>query len=153
MIFERPFFFLFLWQSLVVLYKFTFCFINGRDESISQKTANKTWTLKFQRSPVGMFSAPGGAKISGVRFEINDLVEVCFCQTFYYFMTSMQWRTCSLRKQLTFGDTTTGFPAKWCLRNERRNSMLMMWHYLDLGSASEWLKICFNKSQALPRSV
>ena len=55
--------------------------MNGRDESISQKTANKEWTLKFQRSPVEMLSAPGGAKLSGVSFEINDLVEVpvCFC--------------------------------------------------------------------------
>ena len=64
----------------MALYKFTlnFCFINGRDESISQKTANKEWTLKFQRSPVEMLSAPGVEKLSGVRFEINDLVEVCF---------------------------------------------------------------------------
>ena len=53
--------------------------MNGRDESISQKTANKEWTLKFQRSPVEMLSAPGRANLSGVRFEINDLVEVCFC--------------------------------------------------------------------------
>ena len=29
----------------------------------------------------------------------------------------------SLRKQRTFGNTTTGFPAKWHLRNERRNSI------------------------------
>ena len=29
----------------------------------------------------------------------------------------------SLRKQPTFGNTTTGFPAKWHLRNERRNSI------------------------------
>ena len=45
----------------------------------------------------------------------------------------------SLRKQLTFGDTTTGFPNKWRLRNERRNSILMVHHYPDLGSASDWL--------------
>ena len=44
----------------------------------------------------------------------------------------------SLRKQLTFGAATTGFPAKWRLRNKRRNSILMMCHYLDLGSASDW---------------
>ena len=29
------------------------------------------------------------------------------------------------------------FPAKWCLRNMRRNSLLMMW----LGSASDFLKL------------
>ena len=45
----------------------------------------------------------------------------------------------SLRKQPTFGDATTGFPAKWRLRNERRNSILMTHHYPDLGSASDWL--------------
>ena len=46
--------------------------------------------------------------------------------------------TC-LRKQPTFGNTTTGFPAKWRLSNEHRNSILMMCHYPDLGSASDWL--------------
>ena len=45
---------------------------------------------------------------------------------------------CSLRKQPTFGDATTGFRAKWHLRNERRNSILMTRHYPDLGSASDW---------------
>ena len=38
----------------------------------------------------------------------------------------------SLRKQATFRDATTGFPAKWLLRNELRNSILMTRHYLDL---------------------
>ena len=45
----------------------------------------------------------------------------------------------SLRKQPTFRDATTGFPAKWRLRNERRNSILMTRHYPDLGIASDWL--------------
>ena len=45
----------------------------------------------------------------------------------------------SLGKQPTFGNATTGFPAKWRLRNERRNSILMTCHYPDLGSASDWL--------------
>ena len=45
----------------------------------------------------------------------------------------------SLKRQQTFGDATTGFPAKWRLRNERRNSILMTCHYPDLGSASDWL--------------
>ena len=44
----------------------------------------------------------------------------------------------TLRKQRTFGDATTGFPTKWRLRNERRNSILMTRHYPDLGSASDW---------------
>ena len=35
---------------------------------------------------------------------------------------------------------TGGFPMKWHLRNECRNSILMMYGYLDLGSASDWIK-------------
>ena len=45
----------------------------------------------------------------------------------------------SLRKQPTFGDATTGFPAKWRLRNERRKSILMTRLYPHLSSASDWL--------------
>ena len=45
----------------------------------------------------------------------------------------------SLRRQPTFGNAATGFPAKWCLRKECRNSILMTCHYPDLGSASDWL--------------
>ena len=41
----------------------------------------------------------------------------------------------SLRKQPTFGKATTGFPAKWRLRNSCRNSILMACHYPDLVSA------------------
>ena len=40
----------------------------------------------------------------------------------------------SLRKQPTFCNTTTGFPAKWSLRNECRNSILIKYHYPDLAS-------------------
>ena len=51
----------------------------------------------------------------------------------------------SLRKQPTFCDATTGFPAKWCLRNKPRKSILMTrhyrCHYSHLGSASCWLTI------------
>ena len=43
-----------------------------------------------------------------------------------------------MRKQPTFGDATTGFPAKRRPKNEGRNSILMTRHYSDLGSASDW---------------
>ena len=49
------------------------------------------------------------------------------------------FRLLSPRKQPTFGDATTGFPVKWPLRNEGRNSILMRRHYPVLGSASDWL--------------
>ena len=42
-------------------------------------------------------------------------------------------------KTANIGDATTGFPAKWRQRDESRNSILMMHHYPDLGSASDWL--------------
>ena len=47
----------------------------------------------------------------------------------------------SLRKEPTFCDATSGLPAKLRLRNERRNTTLMTCHYLDLGSASDWLHV------------
>ena len=43
----------------------------------------------------------------------------------------------SLRKQPTFRNATTGFPAKWRLWNERRNSILMTRNYPDLGGAPD----------------
>ena len=58
-----------------------------------------------------------------------------------------------LRKHPTFGDVTSGSPAKWCLRNECRNSILMIYLYLDLGSASDWLKICFKQSDPLVTQI
>ena len=45
----------------------------------------------------------------------------------------------SLRKKLTFCDTSTGFPAKWHLRSKPKYSILMMHHYPDLGIASDCL--------------
>ena len=44
----------------------------------------------------------------------------------------------SLRKQPTFRDAPTVFPAKWRLKNESRNSILMTFHYPNLGGASDW---------------
>jgi len=41
---------------------------------------------------------------------------------------------------------TTGFPENWLLGNEREYSILVI-----LGSASDWLKICFVQSDTLPR--
>ena len=46
--------------------------------------------------------------------------------------------SCSLKKQPSFRNATTGSPAKWRLKNERRNSILKMRHYPDLGNASDW---------------
>ena len=56
------------------------------------------------------------------------------CLTVTLTLTLVAWE-----KQPTFGDVTTGFPAKWHLRNERRNSIWITRHYPDLGSSSDWL--------------
>ena len=62
----------------------------------------------------------------------------------------------SLRKQLTFYDATTGFPAKWHLRNDCRNSILwwqvttQIWVVRLIGCAVR--EFCFNQSKTLPRS-
>ena len=39
--------------------------------------------------------------------------------------------------------------AKWCMRKQCRHSILLTHHYPDLGSAFDWLKICFIQSGAL----
>ena len=59
----------------------------------------------------------------------------------------------SLTNQPTFWDATTGFPTKWCLRNEHKMSILMTHHYPHQGSAFHWLKIYFIHSEAVPRSA
>ena len=66
---------------------------------------------------------------------------------------SLNFNFLCLRKQPTFGDATTGFPTKWRLRNKRRNSILMIHHYTDLCSASDWLNQISHMArlEALPR--
>ena len=60
------------------------------------------------------------------------------------------WRLCakrarySLRKQPKSSCT-----AKWPLRNERRNSLLMTRHYPDLGDAFDWLKQIFHVARPI----
>ena len=77
---------------------------------------------------------------------------ICFFSSFYLitffnrpFFTFLQQFTAGENYKVA-GDstscgcisTTLGFPAKWRLRNERKNSILMTRHYPDLGSASDW---------------
>ena len=55
----------------------------------------------------------------------------------------------SLRKQLTFGNANTSFPAKWHLRNKHRNSILMTRHDPDLDSISDWLNQISHAAQPI----
>ena len=52
-----------------------------------------------------------------------------------------------------FDNATTGFLAKWRLRNERRNSILMTRHYPHLGSASDWSCQVGNLIQPIRRTT
>ena len=75
------------------------------------------------------------SRIHGLECRIQDRLLFLYMWQYASFITAMQ----ILRKQPTFGEVTTGFPAKWLLRKGRRNSILMTRHSRDLGSASDWL--------------
>ena len=78
-----------------------------------------------------------------------------FCRSRCHCHCCRRWLSClvsSMRKLPTFHYATDGIPAKWHLRNEHRNSIMMMCDYPDLGSASDWSKIGFNQSEELFRS-
>ena len=69
--------------------------------------------------------------------------------SFSGFRILLKWDQVSLRKQPIFGDATSGFLSNWCLRNERRNSILMMRHYRDLGGASDELNQIFHAARPI----
>ena len=61
----------------------------------------------------------------------------------------------SVRKQPTFCDATFAFPSKRLLRKKHRNSILITFHYPDLGSTSDLSYRegnLLSQSEALPRS-
>ena len=77
-------------------------------------------------------------------FQENSKRKINFQRAFVQFPNNIVFHyliiiCSSLRKQPTFGDATTDFPAKWRLSYERRNSILMTRRYPDLGSAPDWL--------------
>ena len=86
----------------------------------------------------------------------NSSQDIC-CQLRSVLRSNFQqekWVFCdSPKKQPTFSDATTGFPAKWRLRNEPRNSVLMTSHYPDLGSASDWLTQISRAAQPIRRTT
>ena len=46
-------------------------------------------------------------------------------------------------ENITFRDSTTSLPAKWCLKNDRKISTLITGHHPDLASVSDYWKVCF----------
>ena len=80
--------------------------------------------------------------------SVSDLGEFCFDYRMGPLLTLRSGSTISrhvgtlsfsLWKQPTFHDATRRLPAKWRLRNECWNSLLMMHHYQDLGIVCDWI--------------
>ena len=84
-------------------------------------------------------------------FSKKITVVIYVVRNLFYFLLRYH-SYCNLSKQSTFREVTNGFPAKWRLRDDCRNSLLMTCHYSELGSASDCLKICLNQLEALTRS-
>ena len=100
--------------------------IRGTNRMISDQIA--LHSVQLPLSVLSIYQFPEGLRN-------NYWVFILLSNTWYQVKF---WLRVSLRKRPTFGDTTTGFPAKWLLRNERRNSILMTRHYPNLGTASDW---------------
>ena len=88
------------------------------------------WEIKNKGYAIYLFWGGGWGMVGGKRGVLREMCK------------------CSPRKQPTFGDATTGFPAKWRRRNER-NSILMTRNYPDLDSASDWLNQIFHAAQPI----
>ena len=83
----------------------------------------------------------------------QDIANIDFKRfSFLFFFVRIAKLAISVGKQQTFRDPPTGFPTKWHLRNEHRNTILTIRHYPDLDSASDWMKQIFNQSKVLTRS-
>ena len=107
----------------------------------------KVW--KIERKP--------GETVKSLKFFFSKLQQV-FLKWFYFLRLVKSYSISPVRLQcvreksfvlkslkLAWGKSwhfatppLSGFPAKWRLRKERRNSIQMTCHYLDLGSVSDW---------------
>ena len=87
-------------------------------------------TLIDHRNNVKMFKTQVELRTAGQGFHCKVLnILRHFCGRFVFYLG---W------KQPTLRNAAIGFPAKWRLRKDRRNSILMTRHYPELGSASDW---------------
>ena len=112
-----------------------FCFWYPESWVLETGIQSKDWEFRIQvpLTKTGIQCLESG--IHGVECKIQDRLGFLYMGQY----TSLSIEMHSLRKQLTFGDASTGFPAKRRLRNECRNNILMACHKPDLGSVSDWL--------------
>ena len=100
----------------------------------------KLLLVKFGILRFGIRNSAQGIRNSATLGIWNLSIDSRNLESKLYWLQESGIQNPSLRKQTTFRDATTGFPVKWRLRKEHRNSILMTRHYQDLGSASDWLK-------------
>ena len=129
----------------------------NRRENMAQGKSKERWeeplgTMSYQtsskRSPP--LSAPVSPRMVDSALDLSNIWRLVVSPDALHWATGDSWEllfilleltyissTQTFRKQTTFRDATNGFPAKWRLRKERRNSILMTRY---LGSASDWLR-------------
>ena len=83
-------------------------------------------------------------QLSGGRIKVNNLFInwsfSSFALKLLRYIKPGNIQCSSLTKQPTFCEVTNDFLAKCALKNKRRNSILIKYHYLDLGrSGCVWL--------------
>ena len=107
-----------------------------------------SYQTSSKRSPP--LSAPGSPRMVDSALDLSNIWRLVISPDALHWATGDSWEllfilleltyissTQTFRKQTTFRDATNGFPAKWRLRKELRNSTLMTRY---LGSASDWLR-------------
>ena len=82
-------------------------------------------------------------------FELDNVACGVGLQVTYTVPAALSRQT---EKTANICDTTNGFPTKWHMTNECRNSILMMHHYTDLGSTSDWSCCKDNVLQLIKRT-
>ena len=78
-------------------------------------------------------------------WRLYKLLKIHSCNHFHPF----------LQQPEKTADISTGhnwFPCEMMSGNEDKNSILVTFLYPDLGSRSDWLKVCFNQSKSTTRS-
>ena len=111
---------------------------------LSASLARKLCTVAWENSRYCWFACDVTTAMFVVKnksisllWKLNSIfMEILWEKTLLYWPST--WLPCHVVANQEFRDTTTTFPAKWCLRNGRRNSILVTCHYPGQGSASDW---------------
>ena len=125
-----------IWRKVARLRGWLYHDKYANDLPCSGRKGTKSWLAQGSSNFVLWSRYPIWIKITDLRNTASNLKPSKKLGIIFKTNPGLQLQVA--RKHSTSGDVTTGFPAKWRLRNERRNSILMTWHNPDLGSASDW---------------